>query len=130
VLQSQRNTQQISKLFVKKIGRLNQAWSLRKFQKGVRLNLELVRVATTISCAPCRVLTALTLLGLTGFDMSSGGRACDPICSESLNGAKTELPTSNSLLPPDSQVVKRHRDQQWRTGPIHRSPATEAGDDS
>jgi len=64
------------------------------------------------------------------FDMSSGGRACDPICSESLNGAKTELPTSNSLLPPDSQVVKRHRDQKWRTGPIHRSPATEAGDDS
>jgi len=76
------------------------------------------------------VSSALTLLGLTGFDMSSGGRACDPICSESLNGAKTELPTSNSLLPPDSQVVKRHRDQKWRTGPIHRSPATEAGDDS
>ena len=73
---------------------------------------------------------ALTLLGLTGFDMSSGGRACDPICSESLNGAKTELPTSSSLLPPDTQVVKRHRDQKWRTGPIHRSPATEAGDDS
>jgi hypothetical protein len=40
------------------------------------------------------------------------------------------LPTSSSLLPPDSQVVKRHRDQKWRTGPIHRSPATEAGDDS
>jgi len=33
-------------------------------------------------------------------------------------------------LPPDSQVVKRHRDQKWRTGPIHRSPATEAGDDN
>ena len=25
--------------------------------------------------------------------------------------------------------MKRHRDQKWRTGPIHRSPATEAGDD-
>jgi len=89
-----------------------------------------IQVTTTISWTACRVKTALTLLGLTGFDMSSGGRACDPICSESLNGAKTELPTSNSLLPPDSQVVKRHRDQKWRTGPIHRSPATEAGDDS
>jgi len=26
--------------------------------------------------------------------------------------------------------VKRHRDQKWRTGPIHRSLAPEAGDDS
>jgi len=28
---------------------------------------------------------------------------------------------SRGLIP-----VERHRDQQWRTGPVHRSPATEA----
>jgi len=28
------------------------------------------------------------------------------------------------------QVTQRHRDQKWRTGPIHRSPATEAGNGS
>jgi len=31
---------------------------------------------------------------------------------------------SRGLIP-----VERHRDQQWRTGPVHRSPATEAEDD-
>jgi hypothetical protein len=41
---------------------------------------------------------ALTLLGLTGFDMSSGGRACDPICSESLNGAKNRIANQQFAL--------------------------------
>jgi hypothetical protein len=41
---------------------------------------------------------AYTLLGLTGFDMSSGGRACDPICSESLNGAKNRIANQQFAL--------------------------------
>jgi len=41
---------------------------------------------------------AFTLLGLTGFDMSSGGRACDPICSESLNGAKNRIANQQFAL--------------------------------
>ena len=28
-------------------------------------------------------------MGLTGFDVRFTGRACDPSCSDSLNGAKT-----------------------------------------
>ena len=116
-------------MYCQSLGKQNHQFSPKNF--GLVFGTENLNLVLNQSPThTCRVKSALTLLGLTGFDMSSGGRACDPICSESLNGAKTELPTSNSLLPPDSQVVKRHRDQKWRTGPIHRSPATEAGDDS
>ena len=57
-----------------------------------------IQVTTTISWTTCRVNSALTLLGLTGFDMSSGGRACDPICSESLNGAKNRIANQQFAL--------------------------------
>jgi hypothetical protein len=57
-----------------------------------------IQVTTTISWTPCKVGSALTLLGLTGFDMSSGGRACDPICSESLNGAKNRIANQQFAL--------------------------------
>ncbi len=30
-------------------------------------------------------------MGLTGFDISICGRACDPSCSDSLNGAKNRI---------------------------------------
>jgi len=57
--------------------------------------------ATTAATIPHPCLydeRAFTLLGLTGFDMSSGGRACDPICSESLNGAKNRIANQQFAL--------------------------------
>ena len=49
-----------------------------------------------------------TSTGLTGFDISFAGRACDPSCSDSLNGAPTTTANSSSLSPPDLQVSRQH----------------------
>ena len=39
-----------------------------------------------------------TDLGLTGFDSSSGGRPCDPSCSDSLNGATQRIANQQFAL--------------------------------
>jgi len=56
-------------------------------------------------------------MGLTGFDSSFVVCTCNPNCSDSLNGAKNRI------------ANEQFREQQCRTGPVHRSPATEAEDD-
>ena len=41
---------------------------------------------------PCRTLSSTQhTTGLTGFDISFGGRSCDPSCSDSLNGATKRI---------------------------------------
>jgi hypothetical protein len=37
-------------------------------------------------------------MGLTGFDISFCGRACDPSCSDSLNGAKNRIANEQFAL--------------------------------
>ncbi|MEY4372436.1 MAG: hypothetical protein RL219_1205 [Actinomycetota bacterium] len=37
---------------------------------------------------PVAIVQSAQPMGLTGFDVSFGGRACDPSCSDSINGAK------------------------------------------
>jgi hypothetical protein len=44
---------------------------------------------------------------IPGLGVTTGSCACDPSCSDSLNGATTEPPTSSSLSQPDLGQAKR-----------------------
>ena len=70
------------------------------------------------------------ILGLKGFDDDNETAFATRVAQTRKTGQQQQLPTRSSPSPPDFSRCVVFSDRQRRTGPFHRSLATEAKNDS